>query len=57
MDALPGREDSGGLAWPVPHGWSRCRVPLQTHEKRAQLDPEEWIRTVRYGSDANLESA
>ena len=35
----------------------RCRVPLQTHEKIARSDPEEGIRTVRYGSDANLGSA
>ena len=54
---LDGIGPATGIALPVPYGYPRCRVPLQTHEKRAQLDPEEWIRTVRYGSYANLGSA
>jgi hypothetical protein len=43
-----------GIAFPAPQGWSRCRVPFTTWEVLAQSEPEEGIRTVWYGSDANL---
>jgi hypothetical protein len=36
---LVGIGPATGIALPVPHGRSRCRVPLQTHEKIAQSDP------------------
>ncbi len=35
-----------GIAFPAPHGWSRCRVSLQTRDVLAQSDPEEGVRTV-----------
>ncbi len=60
LGVLPDLDGIGpdtGIALPVPHGWSRCRLHLQTREKIARSDPEEGIRTVRYGSDANLGSA
>ena len=44
-----------GIAQPVPQGWSRCRLPLQTHEKgpigTGGVDP---YRTVRIQCESGV---